>query len=309
MNVAEQRGISRVMLFLALSRTPHGLLDICSPLLAALLWLGRLPEPHIIIQGTVAAFAGYTAIYALNDIIDYQNDKKKISRTGFRQDTGYLDAAFVRHPLAQGFLSMAEAIAWAGSWMIVSLLNAYLLNPICALILVIGCFLEIIYCLLLQVSHLRTLVSGIVKTLGGLAAIFAVDASPEPGLLLVIFLWLFFWEIGGQNVPADWHDIEEDISYQARTVPVSLGPKTASRIVLYTLCLSIMLSALLFRITPLQIPFPLYLAMLFGGVYLLLLPAFRLFQTRDRIEAAALFNRASYYPFLLFIFALLALAG
>ena len=76
---------------------------------------------------------------------------------------------------------------------------------------------------MLQVSHLRTLVSGIVKTLGGLAAVFAVDATPDPGLLLLLFFWLFFWEIGGQNVPNDWHDIEEDTSLQARTVPVSLG--------------------------------------------------------------------------------------
>ncbi len=308
MNSAKQRGLPRIMLFLALSRTPHGLLDICSPLLAALLWLGRLPEPLVIIQGTVAAFAGYTAVYALNDIIDYQNDKQKIGQTGFRRETSYLDAAFVRHPLAQGLLSMPEAIAWAGGWMIIALLNAYLLNPVCALILVIGCFLEIIYCLLLQISHLRTLVSGIVKTLGGLAAIFAVDASPEPVLLLLVFSWLFFWEIGGQNVPADWHDIEEDIALKARTVPVSLGPKIASFIVLCTLCLSIVLSAVLFRVAPLQVPFPLYLATLLAGIYLLIIPAVRLFQTRDRDEAAALFNRASYYPFLLFIFALMSLA-
>ncbi len=307
MNIAEQRGFSRIMLFLALSRTPHGLLDICSPLLAALLWLGRLPEPLVIVQGTVAAFAGYTAVYALNDIIDYQHDKKKIGQTGFRRETSYLDAAFVRHPLAQGLLSMPEAIAWAGGWMIVSLLNAYLLNPVCALILVVGCFLEIIYCLLLQISHLRTLVSGIVKTLGGLAAIFAVDPSPEPGLLLLVFSWLFFWEIGGQNVPADWHDIKEDIVLKARTVPVSLGPRIASYIVMCTLCLSIFLSAILFRVVPLQLPLPLYLATLITGIYLLVLPAVRLFQTRDRDEAAALFNRASYYPFVLFLFALISL--
>ena len=41
---------------------------------------------------------------------------------------------------------------------------------------------------------------------------------------------------------------------------------------------------------------------------LLLLPALRLFRTRDRDEASALFNRASYYPFALLIFALAALA-
>jgi len=308
MNVAEQSGLSRIMLFLALSRTPHGLLDMCTPLLTALLWLGYPPDLRVIMQGLLAAFAGYTAVYALNDIIDYQNDKKKIAHSGFHRETGYLDAAFVRHPLAQGFLSMPEAIVWAGSWMTISLVCAYLLNPVCALILVIGCLLESLYCLLLQVSHLRTLVSGIVKTLGGLAAIFAVDPSPDPGLLLLIFSWLFFWEIGGQNVPADWHDIQEDISLQAQTVPVSLGTKIAATIVLVTLCISLVLSGILFQLTPLHLPLPLYLAAIFIGMYLLIIPALRLFRTRDRDEASALFNRASYYPSILLVFALIALA-
>lgn len=308
MNVAEYRGFSRLKLFLALSRTPHGLLDLSAPLIAALLWLGHPPEMKIITLGIIAAFAGYTAVYALNDIVDYRTDKNKIDQAGFHRETSYLDAAFIRHPLAHGYLSMPEAVAWAGSWMAISLVSAYLLNPVCALILVIGCFLEILYCLLLQISHLRTLVSGIVKTLGGLAAVFAVDASPDPFLLLLIFLWLFFWEIGGQNVPADWHDIQEDISLQARTVPVSLGPKRASIIVLSTLAISLVLSGILFQSVPLQLALPFYLAAILAGIYLLILPALRLYRTRDRDEAAALFNRASYYPFVLLIIALAALA-
>jgi len=308
MNVTEQSEYSKIKLFMALSRTPHGLLDMCTPLLVALLWLGHPPQPQVILKGIIAAFAGYTAVYALNDIVDYRNDKKKICQTGFGQDTGYLDAAYIRHPLAQGLLSMPEAITWAGGWMMVSLFYAYLLNPVCALILVCGCILEILYCLLLQVSHLRTLVSGIVKTLGGLAAIFAVDASPEPNLLLLIFFWLFFWEIGGQNVPADWHDIQEDMTLHARTVPVSFGPKIASTIVLSTLCVSLVLSGVLFHVAPLQLPLPLYLATIFVGIYLLILPSLRLFQARGRDEASDLFNRASYYPCILFIFSLSALA-
>lgn len=307
MNIAEQGGYSRIMLFMALSRTPHGLLDICTPLLAALLWLGYPPELRVIVLGIIAAFAGYTAVYALNDIIDYQNDKKKIVQAGFHREVGYLDAAYIRHPLAQGLLSMKEAVAWAGGWMTVSLLTAYLLNPVCAFILVIGCILEILYCLMLQISHLRTLVSGIVKTLGGLAAIFAVDASPDLGLLLLVFLWLFFWEIGGQNVPADWHDIQEDISMKAKTVPVSLGPNAASTIVLATLCVSLVLGGVLFQIAPLQFNQPLYWSTIFAGIYLLILPAVRLFQTKDRDEASALFNRASYYPCILLVFAMITL--
>ena len=192
MSVIEQSQYSKITLLLALSRTPHSLLDMCTPLLAALLWLGRPPELQVILLGTIAVFAGYTAVYALNDIVDYRNDVKKIAQAEFHRDIGYLDAAYIRHPLAHRFLSMSEAVAWTGFWVTVSLSCAFVLNPVCALILVIGCILEILYCLLLQVSHLRTLVSGIVKTLGGLAAIFAVDASPDPTLLLLIFFWLFF---------------------------------------------------------------------------------------------------------------------
>jgi len=178
MHTAEYSGFSRIKLFLALSRTPHGLLDICTPLLVALLWLGHPPDSRIIVLGIIAAFSGYTAVYALNDIVDYRSDKKKISQAGFDRDASYLDGTRIRHPLARGHLRMSEAIAWAGCWAALSLVAAYLLNPVCALILVIGCILETGYCLLLRVSHLRTLVSGIVKTLGGLAAYFP-EKKPE----------------------------------------------------------------------------------------------------------------------------------
>ena len=300
--------MSRVKMFLALSRTPHGLLDMCTPLLAALLWLGHPPDPRIMVLGMIAAFAGYTAVYALNDIVDYENDREKIAQANSFRDSGYLDGAFIRHPLAHGLLSMPEAVAWASGWGMVSLGTAWLLNPVCALILVVGCILETLYCLMFQVSPLRTLVSGIVKTLGGLAAVFAVDAAPDPALLLLLFLWLFFWEIGGQNVPADWHDLQEDISLKAKTTPATLGPNSASRIVLATLGASLGLSAVLFRTAPLHMALPLYTAVLFAGVYLLILPALRLFRTWARADASALFNRASYYPGILLLLALTHLA-
>ncbi len=307
MKAVQYHGFRRIKLFLALSRTQHGLLDMCAPLLAALLWLGHLPEPPVIILGMIAAFGGYTAVYALNDIVDYRSDQEKIRQSGFQTTSEYLDAAYIRHPLAHGYLSMTEAVAWAGGWGLVSLVCAFVLNPVCALILIVGCLLETIYCLLLQISHLRILVSGVVKTLGGLAAIFAVDASPEPALLLLLFFWLFLWEIGGQNVPADWHDIEEDINLGAKTVPVTFGARSASVIVLVSLSTSIVLSSLLFRSAPLHFPLPLYLGVIALGIYLLLLPAVRLFRTKDRSEASTLFNRASYYPCFLLLLALPAL--
>jgi 4-hydroxybenzoate polyprenyltransferase len=288
--------MERLKLFLALSRTPHGLLDLATPMLAALLWLGHPPPLTIILVGGLAAFAGYTAIYALNDIVDYRVDRKKPLPGSLQKDDHYLDAAFVRHPLARGFLSLPEAVIWAGGWGLVALFAAWWLNPACALLLVAGCILETIYCLLLRVSHLRVLISGVVKTLGGLAAVLAVDSDPEPSLLVLLFLWLFFWEIGGQNVPADWHDIEEDEALQARTIPVRYGPGGASILIVVALFISVALSGLFLFQASLRLPLPLFLAGLSAGVLLLLLPAFRLLNTQSKDEAGVLFNRASYYP-------------
>jgi 4-hydroxybenzoate polyprenyltransferase len=51
-----------------------------------------------------------------------------------------------------------------------------MLNPVCVLIFVGGCILETAYCLMWRSSHLRTIVSGVVKTYGAIAAVFAVPA-------------------------------------------------------------------------------------------------------------------------------------
>ena len=63
----------RLKMFLALSRTPHGVIDMAAPALAALLCLGRFPSPAVTIVGLLTVFAGYTAVYALNDLVDPEN--------------------------------------------------------------------------------------------------------------------------------------------------------------------------------------------------------------------------------------------
>ena len=72
----------------------------------------------------------------------------------------------MRHPLAAGQVSFRDGLAWTGAWALVAFLGAYTLNPVCALIFLLGCGLEAVYCLLLKVSHLRLLVAGVVKSLG-----------------------------------------------------------------------------------------------------------------------------------------------
>ena len=295
-SIAGHSGLSRIRLFMALSRTPHGLLDMTTPALGALMWLGGIPPLHIAALGFLTAFAGYTAVYALNDLVDYRVDRSKLMQFGLPPSSGDLDSVYARHPLAQGLLSIREGLLWTLAWGALALLSAYSLNPACALIFVTGCLAEAIYCKMLKVSYLRTLVSGGVKTAGAIAAVFAVSPDPSALFLLVLFLWLFFWEIGGQNVPNDWIDLEEDGRLGAETIPVRFGSEGSAVIIMVTLAVANVLSLFIYWATPAPLH-PIYLVGAAGaGTCLLLLPAFRLYTSRSAGDAALLFNRSSYYP-------------
>jgi 4-hydroxybenzoate polyprenyltransferase len=294
-------GFFRWKLFFGLSRTPHALLDMATPGLAAILWLGEFPPIRIIVLGIITVFAGYTAVYALNDVIDLRTDREKLRRGGFQDSENYLDAAIVRHPIAQGLLSLRSGLLWVAAWAFLSLVGAYLLNPICILIFIAGAFLEIIYCIMWRISPFRTIVSGAVKTCGAVAAVFAVDPSPSFSLLAILFIWLFLWEIGGQNIPNDWAEIEEDTSVQAKTVLVQFGPHWASAIIFACLVLTIGMNLVLFVAARYDFSMPYLTASFVIGLYLLLVPGYRLVRTRQRIDALVLFNRASYYPLALLV--------
>jgi 4-hydroxybenzoate polyprenyltransferase len=289
-------GLSRLKLFFALSRTPHGLLDMCTPAFGALLWLGQLPSFVTIVIGLMTTFAGYTAVYALNDVIDYKVDKEKAAQGGVSDAGGDLDGVLVRHPMAQGYLSFKEGIFWSAAWSLLALVGALILNPVCVVIFIGGCALEAIYCLLWRVSPFRTFISGAVKTSGALAAVFAVDPHPSTTFLIVLFLLLFFWEIGGQNIPNDWTDHEEDSRMKAKTIPIRWGLPMANRLILITIILTLGMSAVVTSFSRAEYGFFHVAVALAAGGYLLLLPALKLNKTRDRADAMSLFNRASYYP-------------
>ena len=299
--VQTHSSLSYLKLFLALSRASHALLDIAAPCLAALLWLNAFPSIKTIVLGVATALSGYLSVYALNDVVDYRTDRKKLSEIGKKSSAFDLDALYIRHPLAQGLLSYKEGIIWAAVWGILALIGAYILNPVCALIFIISILLEAVYCLMLQVTHLRALVSGMVKTMGPIAAVFAVDPQPSFAFLIVLFLWLFFWEIGGQNIPNDVSDLDEDLSLKAKTIPVTFGEKGARMLIMGSLCAAVVMSIMVLALKP-QLFNVLSLAGAAGaGLYLLLLPAYKLYRSQNNSYAAVLFNRASYYPLAMLI--------
>ncbi|MEN9564313.1 MAG: hypothetical protein RIR73_2557 [Chloroflexota bacterium] len=281
--------------FFALSRTTHGVLDLALPGFVALLWLGEFPSLLIIALSLFTAFAGYTAIYALNDLVGIAVDKEKFSGG---MNAGYsVEASDLRYPLAQNALSYRSGIFWFAAWFITALVGSYFLNPAIVIILVCAAILEVIYVMLFKVTYLRTFVSGLVKSSGPIAAIYVVDPNPSINLVLLILAWVFLWEIGGQNVPADWNDTVEDKRVLAKTIPLQLGTQTAGLIVLLTLGLTVLISLFLPLASPLNLGWLYRLATAAAGAFLLLKPGYDLFrqQTEGRM-AAKLFDSASFYP-------------
>ncbi len=293
--------------FFALSRTTHGVLDIAAPGFCALLWLGGLPQWHVILLSLVTAFAAYTAIYALNDLVGIPVDREKFAG-GI--NAGYsVEASELRYPLAQNALSARDGLLWFSGWFAVAVVGSYLLNPAIVFILIGAAILEVLYCLLFKVTYLRTLVSGLVKSCGPMAAVFVVDPTPSPSFLMLIFAWMFFWEIGGQNIPADWNDTVEDKRVNAKTIPIHFGTKSAGLIVVIALGLTVITGLLLSVISPVDLGLPYLLASAIVGFILLLKPAYQLYHLQEGRQAATLFDNASYYPLaqlaIIFIFIIL----
>jgi 4-hydroxybenzoate polyprenyltransferase len=143
---------------------------------------------------------------------------------------------------------------------------------------------------------MRSIISGIVKTSGPIAAVFAVNPDPSFAFLFTLFIWLFFWEIGGQNIPNDLSDLDADRKIKAQTIPVRFGIQGSTLIILSSLVIAAVMSITISLVLPRPIS-PLYLlGASFSGFYFLLFPGYRLYQTNAPGEAFHLFNRASYYP-------------
>lgn len=281
--------------FWALSRTTHGVLDIAAPGFIALLWLGAFPSWERILLSLATAFAAYTAIYALNDLVSVEDDREKV-REGL--NAGYsVEASTLRHPLAQGALSPLGGWLWFAFWYALALAGSWVLNPAIVVILLLAAVLEALYCRLLKITYWRILVSGLVKASGPISAIFVVEPSPAWQKLLLVLAWVMLWEVGGQNIPADWNDIAEDRRVGAKTLPLTLGTEHAGLLALIALTLTVGVSLFLPLVSPLPLGWLYPLSAVLIGLGLLLFPAWRLYRNQQDPRAAAyLFDRASYYP-------------
>ncbi|HUI69630.1 MAG TPA: UbiA family prenyltransferase, partial [Spirochaetia bacterium] len=214
--------------FFGLSRMTHSVLDVAHPAIGALLVFGGFPSATTVVIGLVAAFAGFTAVFALNDVMDHSVDCEKMTKLSGKKECFDIDSVGYRHPIAQGALTFNSALGWVVVWGLVSLALAFILRPLCAGLMVGALLLEIGYCRLLRVTHWKAFLSGCMVAVGGLAGVYVVSSAPPVGFVVLFFAWAFAWEVGCRNIPNDWSDLEEDVVMKIRTFPVRYGRRASS---------------------------------------------------------------------------------
>ncbi len=286
----------RWKLYFGLSRTAHGILDAATPGMAALLLLGHFPPISIVVVGLITAFAGYTAVYALNDLIDYRVDRERLSVSERTGAVFHVDEVMAQHPVAQDMLSFKSGLVWCASWAGVALVGAWWLNPVCALLFVVSAALEATYCKLLRVTHLKIIPSVAVKSIGGLAGVYAVDPSPSPAFMAILVLWLSAWEVGGQNIANDIVDMEADLRVGAKTTLTVKGLSESVFRLTAAVSMAAVSGVAIYWVAGAGVGWLYPIAAAVLGWVLLLKPARKVYFEPGKVTAAALFNRASYLP-------------
>lgn len=282
-----------------LSRGRQALLSVAQPALGALLAIGHLPAPRVMVLGLVAATAGYLAVFSLNDVLDVKVDEAALD-AGKAEAEGYdIDTVFLRHPLARGDLSRSLSIAWVVSLGALGAVLAYLLAPVCLALFAAAVVLEVLYCSLRSVTWLKTVVSGLMVGVGGLAGWAAV--APITLAILPFFLFLALWEIGGRNLPNDLADLAADRAVELTTVATVFGARVSA---IATACVA---AATLIALALLGQPLMVTLVSLGLGVWAMGLPAVRLVRTPTSEQAGLYFNRASLLPALAFVTSLVGI--
>jgi len=289
--------------FIGLSRMTHSVLDIAHPALGAVLAFGGVPRPFTVIIGLLAAFSGYTAVFALNDLMDRKVDCEKLGGYKGKRECFDLDSVGLRHPIAQGSIAYRAALGWVLFWGVLALGLAFLLSPVCSLLMAVAAGLEAGYCRLLRVTHWKTILSGLMVAVGGLSGVFAVTGAPPAPFVVLFMLWAFTWEMGCRNIPNDWSDLEEDMALRIRSMPVRFGRRASSRISFVLACATIASSLLLPLVIPVRFALLFQAGALAAGVILLVIPGIRWLRDQQTKSAMLFFNRACFYPLAVFVVA------
>jgi 4-hydroxybenzoate polyprenyltransferase len=286
------------------SRTRQALLSVAQPGLGAVLAVGGLPSLRVSLVGLIAAAAGFLAVFSLSDVLDRRADAAAL-RDGKGEvaafDRGAVsdgDSAFARHLPARGDLRLRFSLVWVVSLAALCAALAYTLAPVCLLLFAAAVALEVVYCALRAVTPWKTVVSGVMVGLAGVAGWAA--AAPLSWRALSVFVFLALWQIGGRDIAGDLADVASDRRVGATTVATVYGPAVAAR----AACIIGFATLAAVVILPMSGGLLSDLALV-AGVFIVAWPGAKLWYSPTSDEAAAYLEWVSLYPAAVLLVALL----
>ncbi|WP_320774479.1 UbiA family prenyltransferase [Streptomyces sp. CRN 30] len=278
----------------ALSRGTQASLSVAQPLIALLL-ADAGPPPQRVAVATTAAFAGFFALFAVNDVLDVDVDRRRFAHVRPYEGTD-LDGVGGRHPLARGRLSRGAALAWIVALGTVTVALTALLGGFCLLLLAVAALLQVLYCRLATVTTYKFLISGVMVAIGGSIGWFAVSGVVDPLRLGLFAVWMVAWEIGGRNVPNDLADVEEDRHLGVRTLPVVHGVRAGAAVAFGFLVAAGAAGIALACVAYDSFGAPGLAGTVLVSVVTAFRPAVVLLRRAEPPVALAVFNRASFQP-------------
>ncbi len=279
----------------ASSRPFQATLSLSQPLFAAFLAVGGIPNPNLLLLLTVSGITGMFSVFALNDFLDYDIDRKIIAANRKNWD---VDSMFARHPFAAGLIKRWQQALWIIVLGAISLAILYVLNTVAFLLYAAVIAAETLYCRLSLVSELKTLVAGTLVAMGALIGWFAAGGGFNALVLPFLFIAFFAWEIGGRNIANDLSDVKQDRKSGIKTISSVYGPVVSSYLVVLLVLVTLAANLLIGIAAELGIYYLTITGVL--GIFSLLVPSLRLIKNPAQKNALEYFNKASVYPVFMF---------
>jgi 4-hydroxybenzoate polyprenyltransferase len=196
-----------VALFLREIRIEHTLFALPFAYVGAILAARGLPSPAVLLWITLAVLGARTAAMAANRFLDREIDARN-PRTA-------------RRALASGALSPAVMLWASAAGLVLLLVSAWMLNPLCVKLMPVAALLLLTYPLCKRFTWTTHFVLGAVDGLAPLGAYIGVAGKVTlPALLL--FAAVTIW-VAGFDIIYALMDLRVDQAQGIRSLPVRFG--------------------------------------------------------------------------------------
>lgn len=208
--------MKNVALFLREIRIEHTLFALPFAYVGALLAARGLPSAWALLWITLAVLGARTAAMAANRYLDREIDARNPRTARRAVASGRLPPSLMLWAIAAGLLLL--------------LLSAWMLNPLCVKLLPLAALGVLAYPLCKRFTWLTHFVLGAVDALAPLGAYIGVAGTVRPSALL-LFVAVTFW-VAGFDVIYALMDLDVDRAQRLRSLPARFGDANGRRLAL-----------------------------------------------------------------------------